>query len=61
VTGSISRKLFQHFLLLYPKLFGDEFGKEMLDVFEDCQHSQGSWRLLADVLLFEDARKFVEK
>ena len=51
MTGSISRKLFQHLLFLYPKLFRDEFGKEMLDVFEECEHSQSAWRLLADVLL----------
>lgn len=51
MTGSISRKLFQHLLFLYPKLFRNEFGKEMLDVFDECKHSQSSWRLLADVLL----------
>ena len=50
MTGSISRKLFQHLLFLYPKLFRDEFGKEMLEVFEQCERSEGCWRLLADVV-----------
>jgi hypothetical protein len=51
MSGSISRKMFQHLLLVYPKLFRDEFGEEMLAVFEECERSQSCWRLLADVVL----------
>lgn len=51
MTGSISRKLCQRILFLYPKPFRDEFGKEMLDVWKECERTQGSWRLLADVLV----------
>lgn len=51
MSKSISHKVFRCLLLLYPKLFLDEFGKEMLDVYEQCEHWQSSWRLLADVIL----------
>jgi hypothetical protein len=51
VTGSISRKLYQQFLLLHPEPFRHEFGDEMLGIFEQCKAEQGSWRLLADVVL----------
>ena len=51
MTGSISRKLYQQVLLLYPEPFRYEFGDEMLGVFEECKAAQGSWRLLADVVL----------
>ena len=50
MTRSISRKLYQHFLSLYPKSFRQEFGNEMLAMFEDCRAAQGSWRLVADVI-----------
>ena len=50
MTGSISRKLYRQFLLLYPEPFRQEFGDEMLDIFEECRATQGSWRLLADVV-----------
>jgi hypothetical protein len=50
VTGSISRKLYRRFLLLYPEPFRNEFGGEMLSSFEECRAAQGSWRLLADVV-----------
>jgi hypothetical protein len=48
---SISRKLYQQLLLLYPELFRHEFGDEMLSMFEECSGAQGSWHVLADVLL----------
>jgi hypothetical protein len=51
VTGSISRKLYQQFLLLYPEPFRHEFGDEMLDIFEEYRGIQGSLRLLADAVL----------
>ncbi|HEX4809845.1 MAG TPA: hypothetical protein VH325_12990 [Bryobacteraceae bacterium] len=51
MTGSISRKLYQQFLLLYPEPFRHEFGDEMLAIFEQCRAKQGSWRLFADVVL----------
>lgn len=51
MTGSISRKLFQQFLLLYPEPFRHEFGDEMLSMFEECRAAQCPSRLLADVLL----------
>jgi hypothetical protein len=51
VTGSISRILFQQVLLLYPEPFRQEFGDEMLSMFEECSEAQGSWHVLADVLL----------
>jgi len=51
VTGSISRKLYRRILQLYPAPFRHEFGDEMLSMFEDCKSAQGSWLVLADVLL----------
>jgi hypothetical protein len=51
MTGSISRKLYQQFLLLYPEPFRHEFRDEMLSIFEECRAAQGTWRLLADVVL----------
>ena len=51
MTGSISRKLYQRVLSLYPEPFRHEFGDEMLSIFEECRAAQGSWRMLADVLL----------
>lgn len=51
MSGPVSRKLFRYALLLYPKAFRDEFAAEMLDTFEECQPSQGLWRLLPDMLL----------
>lgn len=51
MTGSISRKLYQRFLLLYPEPFRHEFGDEMLSMFENCRRVQGFWRLLADLVL----------
>ncbi len=51
MTGSISRKLYRRVLLLYPKPFRHEFGDEMLSMFGDCRAAQGSWHVLADVLL----------
>ncbi len=51
MTASISRKLYQQFLLLYPEPFRHEFGDEMLGTFEGCRGAQGSWHLLADVVL----------
>jgi hypothetical protein len=51
VTGSISRKLYRRVLLLYPEPFRHEFGTEMLNMFVECKAAQGSWHVLADVLL----------
>jgi hypothetical protein len=51
VTGSISRKLYRRVLLLYPEPFRHEFGNEMLNMFVECKAAQGSWHVLADVLL----------
>ena len=50
MTGSISRRLYQHIILLYPEPFRREFGEEMLSVFEECQVGQGAPYLLADGL-----------
>jgi hypothetical protein len=49
MTGSISRKLYQQLLLLFPEHFRLEFGEEMLGMFEECHATQGPWRLLADL------------
>jgi hypothetical protein len=51
VTESISRKLYRWILLLYPEPFRHEFGDEMLSMFAECKAAQGSWHVLADVLL----------
>jgi hypothetical protein len=51
VTRSISRKLYQRFLLLYPEPFRQEFGDEMLGIFEECRAIQGTWSLLVDVVM----------
>ncbi len=48
---SICRKVFQQILCLYPKPFQEEFAKEMLETFEECEHAQSPWSLLADTLL----------
>jgi hypothetical protein len=50
VTGSISRRLYQHIILLYPEPFRREFGQEMLSVFDECQPAQKTSYLLADGL-----------
>lgn len=50
MTGSTARKLYQRCLLLYPESFRQEFGDEMLGMFEECRVAQGSSRVLADVL-----------
>jgi len=46
----ISREVYRRFLALYPEPFRQEFGDEMLDMFEACAAAQGSWNLLADVV-----------
>jgi hypothetical protein len=51
VTESISRKLYRQILLLYPEPFRHEFGDEMLSMFVECYAAQGSWHVLADVLI----------
>jgi hypothetical protein len=51
MTGSISWKLYQRVLLLYPEPFRHEFGDEMLSIFEECRAAQGSSRVLADAVL----------
>jgi hypothetical protein len=51
MTGSIPRKLYRHVLLLYPEPFRHEFGDEMLSMFDECGAAQGSWHVLADVIL----------
>lgn len=47
---SIRRKALQCILFLYPGPFREEFGREMLETFEQCEQSQDSWRLLMDIL-----------
>jgi hypothetical protein len=61
VTASISRKLYRHCLLLYPKSFRHEFEDEMLDMFEDCRAAQGSCRLLADVVFSAAKQQISER
>jgi hypothetical protein len=61
VTGSISRKLYRHCLLLYPKSFRHEFEDEMLDMFEDCRAAQGSCRLLGDVVFSAAKQQIIER
>jgi hypothetical protein len=51
LTRSISRKLYRRILLLYPEPFRHEFGDEMLTMFAECKAAQGTWHVLADVLL----------
>jgi hypothetical protein len=51
MTASISRMLYRQFLYLYPEPFRNEFGDEMLSMFEECRAAQGSWHVLADVLI----------
>lgn len=51
MTASISRMLYRQFLGLYPEPFRHEFGDEMLSMFEECRAAQGSWHVLADVLI----------
>jgi hypothetical protein len=51
MTGSFSRKLYRQILLLYPGPFRQEFGDEMLSMFDECSSAQGSWHVLANVLL----------
>jgi hypothetical protein len=48
---SIRRRVFQQILILYPKPFREEFGKEMLETFQECLRSQSSWSLLMDAFL----------
>lgn len=51
MTGSMTRRIYRHILLLYPEPFRREFGEEMLGVFDQCQAShRGSPYLLADGL-----------
>ncbi len=50
MTGSISRRVYQHIILLYPEPFRREFGEEMLSVFDECQAAQKASYLLADGL-----------
>ena len=51
MTRLTARKVYQQFLWLYPKPFRHEFAEEILNVFDECRAAQGSWRLLADLLL----------
>ena len=51
MTGSVSRKLYRRVLLLYTEPYRHEFGDEMLSMFAECRAAQGSWHVLADVLL----------
>jgi hypothetical protein len=48
---SISRRLYQQIILLYPEPFRREFGQEMLGVFDECRAAQGGPYLLADGLV----------
>jgi hypothetical protein len=51
VTSSISHRLYQQIILLYPEPFRREFGEEMLSVFNECRATQGTPHLLADGLV----------
>ena len=51
MSASISRRLYCHFLALYPEPFRREFGDEMRSMFEECRSIQGALRLLTDLLL----------
>jgi hypothetical protein len=51
VTSSISHRLYQQIILLYPEPFRREFGEEMLTVFNECQATLGTPHLLADGLV----------
>jgi hypothetical protein len=55
MTPSISRKLYQQFLYLYPEPFRREFRDEMLDIFDACKPAEGYSRLFADA--FQSAVK----
>ncbi len=50
MSGSISRRLYQRFLRLYPEPFRQEFGDEMLGMFEECRGTQGCCRLFIEVV-----------
>jgi hypothetical protein len=50
MTGSISRKLCELLILLYPSDFRREFGNEMLTIFEECSMTQGCICVFADLL-----------
>ena len=51
MTSSISHRLYQQIILLYPEPFRREFGEEMLSVFDECQPTRGIAHLLADRLV----------
>ncbi len=54
----ISREIYRRFLVLYPEPFRQEFGDEMLDMFEACAAAQGSWKLLVDVVFSAFRQQF---
>lgn len=50
MSASVSRKVYQVLLLLYPTDFRREFGDEMLTMFEDCRAAQGCCCVFTDAL-----------
>lgn len=54
----LSREVYRRFLALYPEPFRQEFGNEMLDMFEACAAVQGSWNLLADLVFSAFKQQF---
>jgi hypothetical protein len=50
MKNRISRKLYRCFLGLHPEPFRIEFGREMLDVFEESMADQGAFFVLMDVI-----------
>ena len=51
MTGSVSRRFYRQLLLLYPGPFREEFGDEMLGMFDECSRALGAWRVLVDIAL----------
>jgi hypothetical protein len=58
MNGSLTRKVYEQLILLYPEPFRNEFGDEMLELFEECRRVQGSSALLTDVLFSAVKQQF---
>jgi hypothetical protein len=54
----LAREVYRRFLALYPEPFRQEFGDEMLDMFEACAAAQGFWHLLTDVVFSAFKQQF---
>jgi hypothetical protein len=48
---SLASHLYRRFLRLHPEHFRIEFGEEMLEIFEESATDQGTFFVLADVIL----------